>query len=265
MLPRTLFVFLTLLLLPAAQPLILSRRAALEISLTFASTISDSSSSTSATSQQPAYDGYASTYDLLDDKVASSLSFLGLSQGRSDLLSNSYGSVLEICAGTGINLPYYPKRKLKSLTMLDISPNMLKLAEERNESYPCENVKFDVADITDGRAVIGRYGEGAFDTIVDTFSLCVLDTETVRTLELVRRLIKPDGKILLFENARADNSFVGAYQDLTAQAIAKKGGGKGCVFNQRVDELVKEAGLTILDRNDYAGGLFRAYVCGRGG
>ena len=79
----------------------------------------------------PAYDGYASTYDLLDDKVASSLSFLGLSQGRSDLLSNSYGSVLEICAGTGINLPYYPKRKLKSLTMLDISPNMLKLAEER--------------------------------------------------------------------------------------------------------------------------------------
>ena len=53
MLPRTLFVFLTLLLLPAAQPLILSRRAALEISLTFASTISDSSSSTSATSQQP--------------------------------------------------------------------------------------------------------------------------------------------------------------------------------------------------------------------
>ena len=58
---------------------------------------------------------------------------------------------------------------------------------------------------------------------------------------------------------------MGAYQDLTAQAIAKEGGGKRCVFNQRVDELVKEAGLTILDRKDYEGGLYRAYVCGRGG
>ena len=55
---------------------------------------------------------------------------------------------------------------------------------------------------------------------------------------------------------------MGAYQDLTAQAIAKEGGGKRCVFNQRVDELVKEAGLTILDRKDYEGGLYRAY---RGG
>ena len=53
MLPRTVFVFFSLLLLPVAQPLILSRRAALEISLTFASTIGASSSSTSATSQQP--------------------------------------------------------------------------------------------------------------------------------------------------------------------------------------------------------------------
>ncbi|GMH85426.1 hypothetical protein TL16_g10228, partial [Triparma laevis f. inornata] len=210
------------------------------------------------------YDNYAPTYDILDDNIASNqLKFLGLSEGRSKLLSNSYGSVLEICAGTGINLPYYPKNKLKSLTMLDISPNMLKLAEDRVESFPCADVsRFDVADVTNENYLLKKCGEQAFDTVVDTFSLCVLDTNTVKTLTLVKRLVKPDGKILLFENSRSDNELVGSYQDLTAKAIAKKGGGgKGCVYNQRVEDLIKEAGLVVESRTDYGGGLFRAFVC----
>lgn len=122
-------LFLLLLSPHFTAPLVFSRASFFKASVTIAIT---------------PYDNYAPTYDILDDNIASNqLKFLGLSEGRSKILSNSYGSVLEICAGTGINLPYYPKNKLKSLTMLDISPNMLKLAEDRVESFPCADVRYE--------------------------------------------------------------------------------------------------------------------------
>ena len=70
------------------------------------------------------------------------------------------------------------------------------------------------------------------------------------------------GKILLLENSRADNPLLGWYQDRTANAAASLGG-KGCVYNQDVPSLIREAGLIIEDERSFAGGLFRAFVCVR--
>lgn len=46
----------------------------------------------------------------------------------------------------------------------------------------------------------------------------------------------------------------GAYQDLTADAVAKTGG-KGCYWNQDMVALVESAGLTVSSKEERLGGL----------
>ncbi|EJK58333.1 hypothetical protein THAOC_21554, partial [Thalassiosira oceanica] len=82
--------------------------------------------STRAISPQEAsesYDKYAANYDDLDGGgLASSL---GIDDARRKLLGTARGDVLEIGAGTGLNLPCYDFDNLRSLTLVDISDGML--------------------------------------------------------------------------------------------------------------------------------------------
>ena len=66
----------------------------------------------------------------------------------------------------------------------------------------------------------------------------------------------------MLENSRAQNAFLGWYQDITADAAASAGG-KGCVYNQDVASLIKQSGLVLEKEEIYAGGLFRAFTCTR--
>ena len=69
-----------------------------------------------------------------------------------------------------------------------------------------------------------------------------------------------EGKILLLENSRSSNQFLGWYQDVTAEAAATAGG-KGCVYNQDVASIINECKVTIQEEQNYAMGLFRSYIC----
>lgn len=70
-----------------------------------------------------------------------------------------------------------------------------------------------------------------------------------------------EGKILLIENTRSSNPFLGYYQDVTA-ATAADLGGKGCLYNQNVGEMIKRTeGVRLLQEDAYAAGLFRSFVC----
>ena len=85
-------------------------------------------------------------------------------------------------------------------------------------------------------------------------------------LKQLSRVVRPNtGRLLLLENTRSSQPLLGGYQDLTASAAAALGG-KGCVYNQNVREMIEAtAGLRILQETSYATGLFRAYVVQRVG
>jgi len=212
------------------------------------------------------YDSYASSYDALDGRSAA-VSALGIDGARSDLIKRARGNVLEIGAGTGLNLEYYDPMLVKSITAVDISEGMLEEAQTRMRSLPNLKqirVRTVKADATSN--LVSEFGTEAFDTVVDSFSLCVMGTEgATAALRQMSEVTKTGGKVLLLENSRSTNSILGAYQDLTASGAAAMGG-KGCVYNQDVAELIRRAAggrLVVENEIRYAAGLFRAFVCVR--
>jgi hypothetical protein len=79
------------------------------------------------------------------------------------------------------------------------------------------------------------------------------------------RVTKPHtGRVLLLENSRSNLAPLAAYQDATAGLIAKNGG-KGCVYNQDVPALVREAGLEVLSNKPLVGGVFTMLECKKSG
>ena len=206
------------------------------------------------------YDAYAAKYDQLDGGQASSA--LGIDEARKKLLSQASGNVLEIGAGTGLNLDKYDPQRLESLTLVDISNGMLKEARTRIENGQLlrnVEVKFMQADATS--ELVSLFGDNHFDTVVDSFSLCVMGNEGAkRCLVQMRQVVKSGtGRILLLENSRSSNPLLGLYQDVTADAAASVGG-KGCVYNQNVRGMIEATPQLQVDREEtYAAGLFRSF------
>jgi methyltransferase OMS1, mitochondrial len=211
-----------------------------------------------------AYDTYATTYDELDGGKASDV--LGIDEARATLFGQARGDVLEIGCGTGLNLAKYDLAKVTSLTLLDVSDGMLQEARKRAASMDIPkgvSVRFIQADATS--ELVEKFGKASFDTVVDSFSFCVMGTQGAKDcLKQMSQVAKPKvqgGQVLLLENTRSSNPFLGLYQDATADAAASVGG-KGCVYNQDVSKMIQGTkGLEIVREDLYAAGIFRGYQC----
>lgn len=209
------------------------------------------------------YDTYAATYDKLDGgSIATSL---GIDEARTKLLGMAKGDVLEIGVGTGLNLSSYRfgEGGVTSLTLVDISEGMLSQAEARSQQINIDKnipIQFVKADATS--ELVTLFGDNKFDTVVDTFSLCVMGNEGAKKcLEEMAGVVKASGTILLVENTRSSNPLLGSYQDITAETAADLGG-KGCVYNQNVGEMInKSKGMRLEKEERFAAGLFRSFVC----
>ena len=211
-----------------------------------------------------AYDSYAATYDELDGGKAADL--LGLDQARTTLFSQARGSVLEIGVGTGLNLEKYDPSKLESLTLVDVSQGMLNEAKKRFQSIPgLQKVPIKIVQADATSELVQLFGTNSFDTVVDSFSFCVMGTQGAKNcLEQMQKVVKTkanNGQILLLENTRSSNPLLGLYQDATAEAAASMGG-KGCVYNQDVAKFILATnGIEIEQETSFANGFFRSYLC----
>jgi ubiquinone/menaquinone biosynthesis C-methylase UbiE len=167
----------------------------------------------------------------------------------------------------GLNLDKYDNKLVKSLTLVDISSGMITQAKARvKELSNLKNIpiSFHIIDVTSNE-LVSMFGEESFDTVIDTFSLCVMGNigaqQCMNQLSKVVKKHKNNGQLLLLENTKSSNTLLGYYQDLTANAAASTGG-KGCVYNQNVEQIILSSKqLQIIQQISYATGLFRFFKC----
>jgi ubiquinone/menaquinone biosynthesis C-methylase UbiE len=102
--------------------------------------------------------------------------------------------VLEVGVGTGRNLPYFsPDIRL---TGIDISPAMIELARRRADELR-RGVELRVGD-----AEALAFPDGSFDTVVFCLTLCSVPDDR-RAMAEARRVLRPAGRVALFEHVRS--------------------------------------------------------------
>ena len=116
----------------------------------------------------------------------------GLAELRRQLLSGLSGSVLEIGAGTGHNLPFYPET-VTSLTLTEPSAPMYSRLRERVTRDEIDAV------VTDAPAENLPVEDDSCDAVVTTLVLCSVDDLDGAVKEL-RRVLRPDGQLVVIEH-----------------------------------------------------------------
>lgn len=173
------------------------------------------------------YEKFAPWYDLVEGIPE----VLGVKKLRQRLLQRASGAVLEIAAGTGKNLCYYPKSC--RITAVDFSPAMLQIARRRADRLGL-NGRFMVMD-----AEALAFRDRCFDTVLSSLTLCTF-LDPVAALHEMARVCRADGRILLLEHGRSDREWLHRWQDRRADHHAKA---LGCCWNREPLDLVRQAGL----------------------
>jgi ubiquinone/menaquinone biosynthesis C-methylase UbiE len=123
---------------------------------------------------------------------------------RQQLLSGAYGDVLEIGAGSGLNLPHYPAA-VRGITTVDPNVGMNKRLRRRIEAI---NIPVDQR-VASGEQL--PFDAATFDCVVTTMTLCSIP-DVPRALAEVFRVLKPGGRYLFMEHGLSPDRRVQTWQ-----------------------------------------------------
>ena len=142
------------------------------------------------------------------------------------------GRTMLVAAGTGVDFKYFPADV--DLTAIDFSPTMLEYAEKKVGECPAP-MTLKEADVT-----CLDFPDAHFDTVATSCTFCSVP-DPVKGLREVRRVLKDDGALLMFEHVRPSNFYLGFLMDLmnpVARLI-------GPDINRRTADNVRAAGFRL--------------------
>jgi len=155
---------------------------------------------------------------------------------RKKIIPFAEGNVLEIGIGSGLNLPFYSKDKVKHLTAIEPSLETWNKSIVNLEKLPFE-FEFHQAFAENIPA-----GNNSFDTVVLTYTLCTIK-DTLKSLEEIRRVLKSNGKLLFCEHGKAPDKSIQKWQNRINPLWKIVGG--GCNLNKDIPKLIKGNGFTL--------------------
>ena len=140
------------------------------------------------------------------------------------------GDVMEVSAGTGRNIPYFNTAKIKSMTFVDQSTEMLEVAKEKWSA-----TKASIPVTFKDQALEGLSpARDQYDTILQTFGLCSIANPT-GYLSHLATFARPTGKIILIEHGRSKYAWLNKILDGSVKNHAEKW---GCYWNRDITAIV---------------------------
>jgi SAM-dependent methyltransferase len=179
-------------------------------------------------------------YAALYDRMLRRAETHGLADRRRRLLATAEGRVLEIGAGTGLNLVHY--HGIDSLTLLEPDAAMRRRLLERLGSSALPAAVQD-AEVHETGIDEVTFDDASFDTIVSTLVLCTVP-DLDRAIERVRRLLVPRGRLLFLEHVVA-TGWLGRAQRGAAPLWRRVV--PGCHLDRDVTAALRRGGFGITD------------------
>ena len=163
---------------------------------------------------------------------------------REKLVPRAAGRVLEIGAGSGLNLPFYG-RGVSRLYALDPSVALIGMARgKQRQDCPVEFLERSAEELP--------LASGSIDTVVSTWTLCTIP-DALKALREARRVLVPGGTLIFVEHGRAPDPAVAAWQRRLDPLWTRIAG--GCHLDRPIAGLVRRAGFEICElENEYLKG-----------
>ena len=165
---------------------------------------------------------------------------------RQKIVPEAAGEILEIGFGSGLNVPYYDPSKVKKIWALEPSEGM------RRKAQPAViGTDMDIEFITlPGEQI--PLDDNSVDTVLMTYTLCTI-ADTEAALQGMRRVLKPEGRLLYCEHGKAPDDNVARWQNRLNPAWSRIAG--GCQMNRDIPALINEGGFSIkIDERMYIPG-----------
>lgn len=157
---------------------------------------------------------------------------------REKVVPRAEGEVLEIGMGSGLNLPYYDREKVRKVWGLEPSAGMRQIARR---NLGGANLELEMIDLPGEEIPLDS---NSIDTVVVTYTLCTIP-DVDAALRGVRRVLRPGGRLLFCEHGIAPDRRVARWQNRLNPTWQTFAG--GCNINRDIPRLLAESGFRVVD------------------
>lgn len=190
------------------------------------------------------YDRASKVYDIFEQPME----VMSFKKWRLEATKDLKGKVLEVGVGTGKNIPYYPTGL--DVTAIDFSGKMLEKARERASKLnkDMKLIQMDAQNMD--------FPDNTFDMVFTTCVFCSVP-DPIKGLQEIRRVCKPNGKIIMIEHVRSEKKAMGLIMDILNPITVNL---YGANINRRTVENVKKAGFTDVEVTNLTGDIVKKIV-----
>lgn len=170
------------------------------------------------------------------DALNKGLERRGFGERRDRLVASLAGEVLEIGAGTGLNLPRY--RHASRVTVVEPDTTYARRLRQRAAAAGVP------VDVVIGRAERLPFRDEAFDHAVASLALCSVD-DLDAVLGEVRRVLRAEGSLVFLEHVRSESARRARWQDRLTPVQRRLA--DGCHLNRDTPAAIARAGFDLLE------------------